>query len=246
MNTSINMDFAKRVVIEAISAAWVDSAATGVQRKMLERENAESGRATTIVRFAPGSEFAAHTHVGGEEFFVLDGEFSDEFGDFGPGMYVRNPVGSTHQPKSPTGCTIFVKLGQMDPEDQSTVRFDTNAAAWQPGPVDGQWEMPLHHFKGETISLVKLDAGTELHRNTHPGGEEVLVLEGRFEDEQGSYPRLTWVRNPRGGAQRVFSRSGATLLVKSGHLAPPDGQSAKPRGPWRRLFEPLETGALLI
>jgi len=29
------------------------------------------------------------------------------------------------------------------------------------------------------------------------GGEEILVLEGLFRDEEGEYPEGTWLRNPR-------------------------------------------------
>jgi anti-sigma factor ChrR (cupin superfamily) len=68
---------------------------------------------------------------GGEEFLVLEGVFSDEHGDDGPGTYVRNPVGSAHAPFSAAGCTILVKLRQMDPADQSrpAVAMHPSAAA---------------------------------------------------------------------------------------------------------------------
>jgi ChrR Cupin-like domain len=46
-------------------------------------------RATSVVRYAPGSSFAPHTHGAGEEFLVLDGVFSDETGNFPAGAYVR-------------------------------------------------------------------------------------------------------------------------------------------------------------
>ncbi len=54
-------------------------------------------------------------HGGGEEFLVLDGTFVDEHGAYPAGTYVRNPVGSAHAPSAPDGCTILVKLWQMDP-----------------------------------------------------------------------------------------------------------------------------------
>jgi hypothetical protein len=41
-------------------------------------------RATSIVRYAPGSHFSPHTHGGGEEFFVLEGIFGDEQGEYPP------------------------------------------------------------------------------------------------------------------------------------------------------------------
>ena len=39
----------------------------GVERRMLDRLGDQIARATTIVRFAPGSRFPAHVHKGGEE-----------------------------------------------------------------------------------------------------------------------------------------------------------------------------------
>ena len=62
------------------------------------------------MRYAPGSAFANHTHGGGEEILVLEGTLYDEHGIYGPGTYIKNPVGSSHAPSSPEGCTLFVKL----------------------------------------------------------------------------------------------------------------------------------------
>jgi quercetin dioxygenase-like cupin family protein len=139
----INADLSQRAVVHSEELPWIDSPLPGVQRRMLERDGGEVARATSIVRYAPDSRFVPHTHGGGEEFLVLDGVFSDEHGDFGPGMYVRNPPGSRHTPRSAKGCTILVKLRQMAPEDQEHVRIDTTRAPWQPGPVEGASVMPL-------------------------------------------------------------------------------------------------------
>ena len=77
---------------------------------MFDRIGDEVARATSIVRYAPGSAFSPHVHTGGEEFLVLDGVFQDEHGDFAAGTYVRNPPETRHTPASAQGCTIFVKL----------------------------------------------------------------------------------------------------------------------------------------
>ncbi|PHS28503.1 MAG: cupin [Robiginitomaculum sp.] len=212
------MDFRKSVVINTSKKEWVPSRLPGVARKMLERESAESGRATTIVRYEPGSVFSTHTHEGGEEFFVLDGVFSDKTGDFGAGMYVRNPVGSTHSPFSTDGTQIFVKLGQMKPDDQSYVRIDTRNEQWLPGLIDGLSVMPLHQYEGEHVALVKWQEDTVFNRHSHPGGEEILVIEGVFEDEHGRYPKGCWIRNPPGSMHTPSSSEGCTILVKTGHL----------------------------
>ncbi len=190
----------------------------GVQRRMLERNGDEVARATSIVRYAPGSAFSAHTHGGGEEFFVLSGTFSDEQGDYPSGTYVRNPVGSTHQPHSDGGCTILVKLWQMQPEDQLRVVLNTTQTPWVPGLVAGLEVMPLHAYGTEQVALVKWAAGTQFQQHRHWGGEEIFVLTGVFDDEFGSYPAGTWLRNPDGSQHTPFSRSGCTILVKTGHL----------------------------
>ena len=67
----INADLSKRAVVYSKDLPWVDSPMAGVQRRMLERDGDEVARATTIVRYAPGSSFSAHTHGGGEEFWYL-------------------------------------------------------------------------------------------------------------------------------------------------------------------------------
>ncbi|MBT3558223.1 MAG: cupin [Rhodospirillales bacterium] len=218
MVANLNMDFAERVVIDTNTLDWVPSRLPGVERRMLEREHEESGRASSIVRYAPDSQFTAHVHEGGEEFLVLDGVFSDEHGDFGPGSYIRNPIGSKHRPYSKDGCTIFVKLWQMESGDQTWVRADTHTADWHPGLVPGLEVMPLHSYDSENVALVRWQAGCEFTPHMHPQGEEILVLDGTFEDEDGQYPTGTWLRNPPGSRHTPFSAGGCTILVKTGHL----------------------------
>lgn len=73
----VNADFRQRVAVRFDQTPWVPSPQPGVERKMLDRIGDEVARATTIVRFAPGSAFSPHVHDGGEEFIVLDGVFQD-------------------------------------------------------------------------------------------------------------------------------------------------------------------------
>ena len=214
----IHADLSQRAVVDSNQLPWVDSPLAGVERRMLERDGNEVARATTIVRYAPGSYFDAHTHGGGEEFLVLEGVFSDEMGDFPKGMYVRNPVGSSHKPYSENGATILVKLQQFDPDDQDFVRIDTTEAEWLPGPASGLTVMPLHQFGTEHVALVKWDPGTGFVNHSHPGGEEIYVVSGTFADEHGSYPAGTWIRNPPGSTHSPYSDEGCVIYVKTGHL----------------------------
>jgi len=214
----INADFATRAVVRPDDVDWAPSPMAGVERKMLDRVGAEVGRATSIVRHAPNSHFAAHTHGGGEEFLVLDGVFSDESGEYPAGTYVRNPIGSAHTPRSDGGCTIFVKLHQFEPGDTEHKVIDTEHAAFAPGTAPGLSVLSLHEFGTEHVALVRWSAGTHFNRHRHWGGEEILVLEGTFQDEHGTYPAGTWLRSPHGSEHTPFSDEGCLLYVKVGHL----------------------------
>lgn len=215
----LNADFSQRVVIRPEDYDWVKSPAAGVERMMLDRIGDEVARATTIVRFAPGSRFDAHTHGGGEEFFVLEGVFSDETGDYPAGTYVRNPIGTSHTPHTDPGCTILVKLHQFAPDDTTQFHVDTSSAAFAPGPVPGVEVLPLHDVETETVQVQRWSPGARASAHTHPGGAEIFVLEGTFADDNGSYPTGSWIRLPDGESHAPFSDAGCLVYIKTGHLA---------------------------
>ncbi len=216
----INQDFKKRVTINSEEETWYKSTSDGVERLYLERDGGgESAIATTIVRFAPKSKFDWHMHSGGEEFLVLEGVFSDEFGSYLKGTYVRNPKGTGHNPYSNFGCVLFVKLRQFQKNDDKKVIIDTNKTSWLPGVVDGLLVMPLHHFNTEHVALVKWKPNTIFNLHQHWGGEEILVLDGVFYDEFGAYPKGSWLRSPHLSQHTPFTKDeGALIFVKTGHL----------------------------
>ncbi len=224
----INADFGVPVVVDTHKADWISSPSSGVERIMLDRIGGEVARATSIVRFQPGSKFPMHTHNGGEEFIVLEGVFSDEHGDFGPGFYMRNPVGTSHTPFTEEGCTIFVKLWQFQDGDREPVNIDTRASVFAPGLVDGLGVLPLHQYLTESAALVRWQPGTHFNRHTHFGGEEIFVLEGTFQDEHGTYPSGTWVRSPDRSQHTPFSDEGCLIYVKVGHLLEENGTLSDP------------------
>jgi hypothetical protein len=111
----LNIDFRQRVIVDTARQAWMASPSSKVWRKPLEREAAEHGHTTSIVRFETGSSFPRHEHPRGEEILVLDGVFSDEHADYGPGTYIRNPPGSAHSPFCREGCLLFVNSISLTP-----------------------------------------------------------------------------------------------------------------------------------
>ncbi len=218
----INADFTKRAVIETDDLDWNLSPIFGVQRKYLDRVGDEIAKATSIVSYAPNSTFSEHSHDEGEEIRVIEGAFSDEYGVYPAGTYIRNPPRSAHSPFSLKGCTLFVKLRQFHPDDDSSVRVNANTAPWFPGLVPGLSVMPLHNFDGVGTALVRWEPNTIFNPHVHPGGEEIYVLKGVFHDEHGSYPKGTWIRSPRYSRHAPFTKSeGATIYVKTGHLDHP-------------------------
>ncbi len=213
----LNMDFSQRVVIRTHEVDWVPSPAAGVERKPLAREEAERGHATSIVRYKPGASFSRHEHPLGEEILVLEGTFSDENGHYPAGTYLRNPPGSGHAPFSEKGCTLLVKLHQFDPGDSATVCIDTTTAEWLAG-IGGLQVMPLHDFEHEHVALVKWPANEVFQPHQHFGGEEILVLLGEFCDDQGRYPKGTWMRSPHMSQHHPFVDQETVIWVKTGHL----------------------------
>ena len=216
----INADFSRRAVMRAAESDWVPSPMPGVERKMLDRIGDEVARATTIVRYAPGSAFSAHTHDGGEEFLVLEGVFSDEHGDFPAGSYIRNPPTSSHTPGSKPGCVILVKLHQFDPKDRTHVRLAANkmrgvAPAGRPGVT----VTPLYADAREEVRIEDWSPNAEI-RFDAADGAEVFVIQGGLSERGEALREWDWLRLPPGSTLNARAGSqGARVWIKTGHLA---------------------------
>ncbi len=69
----INNDLTLRAVEYTKNRKWSESPAPGVWRIKLDSHGEETGRATSLVKFDPGSSFTEHSHPNGEEIFVIEG-----------------------------------------------------------------------------------------------------------------------------------------------------------------------------
>ncbi len=212
----LNADFSLPALVQSETLDWQPSPMPGVDRRMLDRIGGEVARATSIVRYAPGSHFSEHTHTGGEEFIVLDGVFQDEHGDYPAGTYVRNPPTTAHTPGAEQGCVIFVKLWQFDLEDRT--QFRKTMADELSAPVNGVATALLHKDAREIVTYHQLDAGA-VWANVDTGGIELLVIAGSVEVNGDTLAKGVWLRLPdgvpldcRAGAE------GASLWIKTGHL----------------------------
>jgi anti-sigma factor ChrR (cupin superfamily) len=213
----LNMDLSQPVCLRPVAQHWIKSRADGVSRVFLEREAAESGRATSFVKFEPGSFFPPHRHPLGEEIYVLEGVFSDENGDYPAGTYIRNPPGSYHSPFTRPGCTLFVKLEQFHQNDMLRVVSRPEQQQWLPG-IGNLKVLPLHTYEAASTALVLWPKNEIFQPHTHWGGEEIVVIKGQFIDEYGSYPAGSWIRSPHLSAHFPRVEVETVILVKVGHL----------------------------
>lgn len=66
-----------------------------------------------LVRWPAGERFQPHRHFGGEEIYVISGEFRDEFGSYPAGSWIRSPHMSEHCPFVEVDTLIWVKVGHL-------------------------------------------------------------------------------------------------------------------------------------
>ncbi|MBN2760968.1 MAG: cupin domain-containing protein [Rhodobacteraceae bacterium] len=103
------------------------------------------------------------------------------------------------------------------------VRYDEND--WVASPVPGVRRKMLDRIGAEVAratSIVQFDVGSAFSPHTHDGGEEYLVLDGTFQDEDGDFPAGYYVRNPPTSSHKPAALDGATILVKLHQFDPDD------------------------
>jgi anti-sigma factor ChrR (cupin superfamily) len=95
--------------------------------------------------------------------------------------------------------------------------LQTDALVWQASPQAGVIRKYLDRVGDEVArasSIVRYEPNTSFAQHAHDGGEEILVLDGCFSDEQGDYSAGMYLRNPPGSQHAPFSKDGCTLFVK--------------------------------
>lgn len=215
----INGDLSRRVHVSTSEMPWTASPSGTVWRKRVHLVGpAEAGQVTSVVRYDPRSSFPAHDHPDGEEILVIDGVFSDEHGDWPAGTYLLNPEGFRHAPFSEPGCVLFVKLRQFPGIERQHVAIDTRALGWEAGPAPGIETKRLYEQPGfaDRTDLERWTAGSGPGRVDYPDGAEIFVLEGGFDDEDGSHGAGCWLRLPPGYTYDALATETCTVYVKRG------------------------------
>lgn len=102
----------RHVAVDTGGLAWQQASLAALSRKTLYRQAGFSD-VTCLEHWAPGAELGTVSYEHGVEFFVLQGEFSDEAGTYSSGGWLRLPAGSQHRPRSVEGCIVYVKTGGL-------------------------------------------------------------------------------------------------------------------------------------
>lgn len=209
-NLELNAHLHQSAQVNSALSKWMPSPAAGVQRILLERLGGEhTQRATSLVAYAPNSQFAQHTHPLGEEFFVLTGTFSDANGDYPAGTYVRNPPGSSHAPSSKEGCLILVKLQQMPAhEAQRVVVKLPNCLPQETILYSAHEHVSLWHSDLASVRTPELQDGIE-----------GLVLLGSISIKNQHYGVGEWFRCAPNIVTSIELKPHSQLWLKHGHLA---------------------------
>ncbi len=97
------------VVIDTQATPWLPG--HGGLEVMPLHEHA--GEHVALVHWPIEEHFQRHTHVGGEEIFVISGEFIDEHGGYPAGTWIRSPHMSVHNPWVEQETVLWVKTGHL-------------------------------------------------------------------------------------------------------------------------------------
>ena len=101
--------------------------------------------------------------------------------------------------------------------------FDERAAVhaarlpWMPSPVPGVERRMLDRLGDEiarATTIVRFAPRSRFPAHVHKGGEEILVLDGVFQDESGDFPAGSYIRNPPESRHTPASAPGCTIFVK--------------------------------
>lgn len=88
---------------------------------------------------------------------------------------------------------------------------------WTSSPSAGVDRRMLFRIGDEVAratSIVRYAPRSAFPRHTHGGGEEIVVLDGVFQDEHGDYPAGSYFRNPPGTSHVPVSKDGCTIFVR--------------------------------
>lgn len=210
---NLNADHSLRIVVDG-----TDLQAGRAGECPLEQRDVPAPSRITLRSFEAGESM---THDGAKllEILVMRGQLSLNGEALGPASYVRLSPGASVTFTSTEASMVYLNERTPTEPEKDSFAIRGNELDWRQGMVPGLKVTSLHQGLTKHTALVRWAPETRFNPHTHVGGEEILVLDGVFRDEHGSYPAGTWIRSPHMSNHRPFTGpEGATILVKVGHL----------------------------
>ena len=135
--------------------------------------------------------------------------------------------------------------------DDLTIPVIVHAAQlpWKASPAAGVDRRMLFRIGDEVAratSIVRYAPRSAFPRHTHGGGEEIVVLDGVFQDEHGDYPAGSYFRNPPGTSHVPASKDGCTIFVRLWQFRDGDRDQIVRRPAEGRPVEPRSGAASAI
>ncbi len=210
---TLHADHSLRILVDATD---LHAGLTG-ERALEQRTGPTDGRIT--LRSLKIDEKLTHDGAKLLEVLVVRGKLDLNGEALGPASYVRLAPGVSVTFTATEATMVYLNERTPSEPEKDSYALHGEELDWRQGMVPGLKVTSLHQGLTKHTALVRWAPETRFNPHTHVGGEEILVLEGVFRDEHGSYPAGTWIRSPHMSNHRPFTGpEGAIILVKVGHL----------------------------
>ena len=210
---TLHADHSLRIVVDATD---LHAGLTG-ERALEQRITPANSR--IILRSLKSGETLTHDGAKLLEILVVRGLLNLNGEALGPASFVRLAPGVSVTFTVTEASLVYLNERTPTEPEKDSYALHGDQLDWRQGMVPGLKVTSLHQGLTKHTALVRWAPETRFNPHTHVGGEEILVLEGIFRDEHGSYPAGTWIRSPHMSNHRPFTGpEGATILVKVGHL----------------------------
>ena len=113
-------------LVRSLAVDWKpldEPGVTGVSVKVLRFDGAAKRAPTILLRFEPGASYPVHSHPGGEEIFVLEGDVRLGKDSLQAGDYIYTAPHYVHGVRSEGGCVLLVIV----PEEVEILRGGSTA-----------------------------------------------------------------------------------------------------------------------
>jgi len=205
----INVEYDKSISLDEANIKWQYDDVLNCHKKIF---SLDEDKETSLIKFDKDSNFKNSKRINSVEIFILAGTYSNEFGDFEKGTYLKLPKEDESKITTSNNCEIFKKINYSQNTIETSI-VDTSSTQW----LQGQGNLQVMPLSDQT-ALVKWPKDEIFIPHTHWGGEEILVLKGTFIDEHGEYKIGTWLRSPHLSRHHPYVKEETIIFVKTGHL----------------------------